>query len=471
MTHPHEGLQEPALREALRKSVEGWRNAIEFGIIPPQHRTAAQILADEGAAALSAIPTPPIHQDQGLRDALCKIIEANCPRIDPFTHTAIGSQVEALADAILAALPQQAATDEGEKERARKLLADLDALLGKPIRTGPVAEDAFKLILSALSTPTAQPPAAETRLREVAKDALTFTCMTIAFIGRDQGSPRVDDMLNGICKLAVELEPKLRAALTQPEPTAQQATDEGAQPSGTFSCPICGKDTPHYHRHQEVDEHNETEAWVEESLQKFRALEAEQKSAQQAAGEAEAVAWTEERKFYRSEWTTNQLLAARNGGLQADPGEAWIYRYSHKDAKGEYDLLYRPVATPQPTETVEELGQRAHYDECQALLTKHGVKPTLAESNTGPATIHSVGIVNAMLEFANRHRIAAQPTETKRIVAWMEKEAADCRAMLDRGCSEEMAPLYLMRAGYYDQAASMIGRGVHLTADLAGEGQ
>jgi hypothetical protein len=66
-----------------------------------------------------------------------------------------------------------------------------------------------------------------------------------------------------------------------------------------------------------------------------------------------------------------------------------------------------------------------------------------------------------------------QPTETQRTVAWMEKEAADCRAMLDRGCSEEMAPLYLMRAGYYDQAASMIGRGAHLVTSgehLAGEG-
>ena len=51
----------------------------------------------------------------------------------------------------------------------------------------------------------------------------------------------------------------------------------------------------------------------------------------------------EERKFYRSHWTATQLLAARDGGLQADPGEAWRYRYTHRDAQGEYDLLYRPV--------------------------------------------------------------------------------------------------------------------------------
>lgn len=38
---------------------------------------------------------------------------------------------------------------------------------------------------------------------------------------------------------------------------------------GTFACPICGKDTPHYHSPVEVAEHRDTEAWVEESLAKF----------------------------------------------------------------------------------------------------------------------------------------------------------------------------------------------------------
>ncbi|KQM37642.1 hypothetical protein [Sphingomonas sp. Leaf10] len=42
-----------AMRAALERSREGWSNAIEFGIIPPQHRNAAKILADECTAALA----------------------------------------------------------------------------------------------------------------------------------------------------------------------------------------------------------------------------------------------------------------------------------------------------------------------------------------------------------------------------------------------------------------------------------
>jgi uncharacterized Zn finger protein (UPF0148 family) len=39
---------------------------------------------------------------------------------------------------------------------------------------------------------------------------------------------------------------------------------------GTFACPICGKDSPHTHSAEEVERHREAEAWVEESLQKFK---------------------------------------------------------------------------------------------------------------------------------------------------------------------------------------------------------
>lgn len=44
----------PALLEALERSREGWENAIEFGLIPPQHRNAAQILADEAKRAIAS---------------------------------------------------------------------------------------------------------------------------------------------------------------------------------------------------------------------------------------------------------------------------------------------------------------------------------------------------------------------------------------------------------------------------------
>ena len=43
----------PDMYEALRKSAEGWENAIEMGIIAPQHITSATVLRDEARAALA----------------------------------------------------------------------------------------------------------------------------------------------------------------------------------------------------------------------------------------------------------------------------------------------------------------------------------------------------------------------------------------------------------------------------------
>lgn len=44
-----------AVVEALRRSREGWGNAIELDLIPERHRTTAEILRDEAHAALSAL--------------------------------------------------------------------------------------------------------------------------------------------------------------------------------------------------------------------------------------------------------------------------------------------------------------------------------------------------------------------------------------------------------------------------------
>jgi len=43
-----------ALVKAAKRSAEGWTNAIELGIIPPQNKTSAGILRDELNAALAA---------------------------------------------------------------------------------------------------------------------------------------------------------------------------------------------------------------------------------------------------------------------------------------------------------------------------------------------------------------------------------------------------------------------------------
>ena len=85
----------------------------------------------------------------------------------------------------------------------------------------------------------------------------------------------------------------------------------------------------------------------------------------QAAQEAVPVAWRSvERKFYRYEWPLAKVLEARKGGLVTDEGEAWSYRYTHKDGVGgEYDMLIRrePVAhPPQPSASVVEAMKHLH---------------------------------------------------------------------------------------------------------------
>jgi hypothetical protein len=60
-------------------------------------------------------------------------------------------------------------------------------------------------------------------------------------------------------------------------------------------------------------------------------------------------AWpSEEAKFYHHEWGIGRLLEARSGCLFTDGGEGWRYSHSHADAKGGYDVLYRPTR-PLPT--------------------------------------------------------------------------------------------------------------------------
>lgn len=91
-----------------------------------------------------------------------------------------------------------------------------------------------------------------------------------------------------------------RACALRVEPQASQAQplvpSAAYEPLGTFACPICGKDTPHHHSSQELADHAETEAWVEESLQRFKELEIA--LAGQAREAARLVAFLEEAARY-----------------------------------------------------------------------------------------------------------------------------------------------------------------------------
>jgi len=65
---------------------------------------------------------------------------------------------------------------------------------------------------------------------EALRKAIEFCCMTVAFIGRDQHSDRINDTLDGLCKLALDLDPKLRVVLARlSEPPARPETDETAR--------------------------------------------------------------------------------------------------------------------------------------------------------------------------------------------------------------------------------------------------
>lgn len=56
----------PDLLEALERSAEGWANALELKLIPPQHRDTATILRDEARAAIARArgEQSPNHSDQ-----------------------------------------------------------------------------------------------------------------------------------------------------------------------------------------------------------------------------------------------------------------------------------------------------------------------------------------------------------------------------------------------------------------------
>ena len=49
----------PVMKEALRKSREGWSNAIEMGLLPPQHHHTAGQLQSECDQALAALEPKP----------------------------------------------------------------------------------------------------------------------------------------------------------------------------------------------------------------------------------------------------------------------------------------------------------------------------------------------------------------------------------------------------------------------------
>ena len=56
LRHAHEQLIKscaPELLKALKKSTEGWDNALRMGLIAEEHRTSASLIRDQGYAAIA----------------------------------------------------------------------------------------------------------------------------------------------------------------------------------------------------------------------------------------------------------------------------------------------------------------------------------------------------------------------------------------------------------------------------------
>jgi hypothetical protein len=85
----HESERVKGLEEALRRSAEGWANAIELGLLPKQHVLAASILRDEALAALSAIPGEAVLAGEGKGSAGGRV---PCPQMDTPTPSPAGGE-------------------------------------------------------------------------------------------------------------------------------------------------------------------------------------------------------------------------------------------------------------------------------------------------------------------------------------------------------------------------------------------
>ena len=135
MTHPHEGLQEPALkpcpwcagRAVMRRDDDPgypWYVTFDHADSCPMYAVPTDLFrsfSTEAEAVIAWTPhaTCPAVQDQGLCDALERIAGKNDlsgvpdDEVESAARNAL-YECELIARAALSALPQQAATDEGD---------------------------------------------------------------------------------------------------------------------------------------------------------------------------------------------------------------------------------------------------------------------------------------------------------------------------------------------------------------------
>lgn len=238
MTQSPEGLQEPVLRALIRVALKrAWLEgaadrmaAHEAGEIWDNDRRWAESNAASATLPQQAATDDMFPNSRKSRDSFIDAIREAAPNGEE-----VAVRYHANNDWSVANAPLSALTREGEELRHKFWMVICHASggrLSKPedvdrsindicVQITRKVNDAYEAgKLAALSTPTSQPPAAETRLAAVIElcakvaDEYAFQARSEAANGR----PRDAELQAGYIANAIR-------ALTQPEPTAQQGSE------------------------------------------------------------------------------------------------------------------------------------------------------------------------------------------------------------------------------------------------------
>ena len=302
-------LQEAALREALDKC------RAQFDFYATEHRAKVEAAS---TAYADAIYWGNVEE----QDYAWKELEKRRQQ------TATNEGMVAMIDAALS-LPQQAATDEGEPVAVPEVWqlvpveitqAMLDATCCNEGDDAEMRLTWKELLYAApkppiLPTPTAQPHAAETRLREALDEAKRgFEAVQVLLSSMAGGRPSI------MVETFIE---RIDAALTQPEPTAQQ----GVSAMGFNAA------------YKTWEARHGLKPFVP-TVDAFEAGWIAALSSQQAAGEAEAVGY--------------MLRHKETGAIFWDEDHCiWTHKPDAEEAaeeSGDHEA-FALYATPQPTET------------------------------------------------------------------------------------------------------------------------
>jgi len=538
MTHPHEGLQERALREVIAKALydlrpacghrnEG-RKVLNYAIAwDDAHGIHRQDAYDEADTILTAIAasTPTIPQDQGLRDALEPFAmeaseydnddgepdyknapdESSLEEINELTVGHLRRARKAWSAAGYATFPQQAATDEGEAwqhdEWLTTILDDVQRALAKGIYGRTLALSALREHLPR-STPTSQPPAAETRLREALQEYAAFAgevAGTSLGLAMSSNHPSPDTALMGMFDKSQALASKHRealAALTQPEPTAQQEEamngSEKVDFAEFYDLPIEALSA------QQEDETVRCSKCDNPDMRMCDcSLPSRVEPAQQGGDEGAAhdlchadgcsLAHIPLRLASCACGRTAQQATEVFGyGADGEPmrrfkGAAQVLSeaLSAQQAAGEAEAVVtvEAVCSNRPRPTVARSGKHGGgqwwaRDVWHIAAAENKTLCGLDRSDW--LTIGQTKLNSDCCKRCSRLYATPQPTETQRIVAWLRsasQAARDHHAEVCRHEDDEILDAIITRMETYAFAADQIERGVHLPSSehLAGE--